>query len=169
MPAGVPMKTKSKRSTRMSEITLGKVNEKKLPNIAHYFSTLVFHNETYFELNGKFHGRYPSSVLFRNRWRYGSRLFNSGPAAIRVRTIAVLKRADVSVIRYRYMTSVCWSGAMRHVSAVEISDNDFDFLLGLKMLRELHQASANPSAEEIIRKVIYGLLPVAMRLEKSAA
>ncbi len=153
----------------MSEITLGKVNENKLPNIAHYFSTLIFHNETYFELNGKFHGGYPSSVIFKNRWRYGSRLFNSGPVAIRVRTIAVLKRASVSVIRYRYMTSVCWSGAMRHVSAVEISDNDFDFLIGSKMLRQLHQASVNPTAEEIIRNVIYGLLPVAMRLEKSAA
>ena len=153
----------------MSEITLGKVNENKLPNIAHYFSTLIFHNETYFELNGKFHGGYPSSVIFKNRWRYGYRLFNSGPAAIRVRTIAVLKRANVSVIRYRYMTSVCWSGAMRHVSAVEISDNDFDFLIGSKMLRQLHQASVNPTAEEIIRNVIYGLLPVAMRLEKSAA
>ena len=153
----------------MKKITLGRVDENKLPNIAHYFSTLIFHNETYFELNGKFHGEYPSSTIFKNRWRYGSRLFHSGPAAIKVRTIAVLKRANVSVIRYRYMTSVCWSGAMRHVSAVEISDNDFDFLIGSKMLRQLHQASADPTAEEIIRNVIYGLLPVAMRLEKSAA
>lgn len=153
----------------MSGISLGQVHH-KLPNVAHHFSTLILYDGTYYELKGKFHWQYPSKPAYLGRWHYGSRVLKSAPEAVRSRTLAVLRRASIVVMQYQYMTTIhLRSGAMRHVSTVKISANDFVFLMDGGMLRKLHQVDDEPTAEEIARHVIYGLLPISLLLEKAAA
>jgi hypothetical protein len=58
---------------------------------------------------------------------------------------------------------------MRHISLVRLHEGDFIKLSNMGVLRQLHQASDQMSKEEVIRHVIYGLLPFTILLQKKAA
>ncbi len=141
-----------------------------LPDVEHHFSTIIYHDGIHYELNGKFHGWYPSKSLYKQWWKLVRKKFQPAPAAIESRVRAVLRRAKVKVVAFKYMTTASLkSGAMRHVSAVQISSSDFSRLNSQGMLRQLHDDKHFSSVEEKTRLVIYGLIPIAAQLTKAVA
>ena len=149
------------------------VTESRLPNIPHYFSTLVFREgsgeKEYYELSAKFHGKHRSSDRFSLRWKKVTRILHAAPEAIWLRTRAVLWRARIRADKFRYMAVVQFLDqksnvrAMRHVSSVTVSDADFDFLLSEKLIRRV-PVTQKATREEQYRAVIFGLTPLQARL-----
>ncbi len=166
----------------MKTIEVGPRIVGKLPNIPHYFSTLILREhegvDQYYELKAKYHGTYASSKQFRVGWQYYTRVLHDAEEAIRLRTVKVLQRSDVSVLHFKYMATVNFyepgvTGgtvrAMRHISRVRLSDFGFITLYDNKMLRLLHEGEQGTTSQEKIRAMIYGLSPLQARSIESVA
>jgi hypothetical protein len=166
----------------MKTIEVGSRILGKLPNIPHHFSTLILREhdgvDQYYELKAKYHGTYASSTQFKVGWQYYTRVLNDAEAAIRLRTVKVLKRSDVSVLQFKYMATVKFYDpgtkgqevrAMRHISRVVLSDFGFITLYDNGMLRLLHEGESGSTSQEKVRAMIYGLSPFQARIANAVA
>lgn len=142
-----------------------------LPNIPHFFSTVVTRQGAddgcYYELTGVYHRRYPSLPAFKAAWQQMTRRFHPAPVAVEKRVRKVLWRAQVPAYRFRYAACVHLFDeagqvrAMRHVAQVTLADADVDFLLGQGMLRLLYDGRRDKSDKH--KAIIYGLAPLQNR------
>ncbi len=149
-----------------------------LPHVPHFFSTLIFMNEggveKYYEVNYRFHGTYKSTPRFNRWWQYFVRPTRSAESSLRYRAECVLRRAGVRIVRFKYVASVQFlkrnvgdkrfARAMRHITSVTVSYEDFEFLQSGGMLRLLYEGGREVSRAEKHRQVICGILPLQTRL-----
>jgi hypothetical protein len=141
-----------------------------LPDAKHLFSTLVFHEGTYYEIKATYHRKYPSKVMYKRWWELKHRRRSEARQALEAHSMDVLRRSGVKPYSFRYMTTVDRpNNRFRHVSAVKVDDEDLKKLLQMNALRRLHTMSEERTREEVIRSVIYGLAPFAFLLEKKQA
>jgi hypothetical protein len=119
-----------KRTTRPTFRILEKIG----PGRQH-FSILIYRKagatEEYLEINPKFHGQYPSRLLFRGGWNRLVRPYRDAAAALEWRARKVLGRAQIKPIDFKYLTTMSVYNQQtravrfqRHIVAVKLVDQD---------------------------------------------
>lgn len=143
---------------------------KKLPDVRHHFSILIFNDGKYYELKPSYHSRYPSSKAYKKWWEFRYRRVALASDAIHARALSVLRRSRVKPYDFKYMTTAVWSNnRMRHICSVRLHGGHFAKLWSMGALRQLREVSEEKSKGEEIRQMIFGLTPFVLLEHKQAA
>lgn len=150
-------------------LTLSRLT-KKLPDVQHHFSILIYNDGTYYELKPGYHRKYPSTTAYKKWWEFRFRRVALASDAVQARALSVLRRSKVKPYECLYMTTAILSpNRMRHVCAVRLHSGDFAKLRGMDVLRPLREVSEEKSKGEEIRQMIYGLIPFVLLKQQKAA